>query len=259
MIRLTYLLRRKADRSFEDFQAYWRDVHGPLVAARAGVLNIVKYVQVHALQDPDEHAEDPLRGPMRKPFDGIAELWFRHRDDVVAALGSAEGQAAGAELAEDEARFIDFAGSGAWFGYEAPQINPTPEDLVAIPESSLAKACYPLNHLPEMNLETAQQYWRMYHGPLVRKYGPVLGIKRYVQVHRLDDELNAAFAESRGLGVEPFCGEAEVWIDLAAMAGEPNQEQIAASLALADDEKKFIDFPRSALWLGKEQVVVDRL
>jgi hypothetical protein len=40
-------------------------------------------------------------------FDGVAELWWDSLDDLVAALGSEDGQRANAGLAEDEARFID--------------------------------------------------------------------------------------------------------------------------------------------------------
>ena len=46
MIRLIFALRRKAGMSFEDFQSYWREQHGPLVASHSQHLDIKKYIQV---------------------------------------------------------------------------------------------------------------------------------------------------------------------------------------------------------------------
>ena len=44
-------------------------------------------------------------------YDGILELWWDTLDDVVAAFSSPEATQASAELAEDEARFIDLSRS----------------------------------------------------------------------------------------------------------------------------------------------------
>ena len=49
MIRLTFVLRRKPSMSRVEFQQYWREVHGPLVAKSSTALNILRYVQVHTL------------------------------------------------------------------------------------------------------------------------------------------------------------------------------------------------------------------
>ena len=51
MIRLVFLLRRAPHLSLEEFQTYWRDTHGPLVASHATALGMLRYVQVHALDD----------------------------------------------------------------------------------------------------------------------------------------------------------------------------------------------------------------
>src|SRR4051795_9544126 len=49
VIKLVFCLRRKPTLSREDFQAYWREIHAPLVAERAEVLQIRRYVQSHSL------------------------------------------------------------------------------------------------------------------------------------------------------------------------------------------------------------------
>ena len=51
-------------------------------------------------------------------FDGVAELWWDSLDDLLAAFGSEDGQRANAELAEDEARFIDLERSSLFLAEE---------------------------------------------------------------------------------------------------------------------------------------------
>src|SRR5260221_12725022 len=123
MIRLTFVLRRKAGMSLADFQKYWREVHGPMVAKHATRLNILRYVQVHTLEDPIDDQLAGARGGMERPYDGVAELWWANRG---ALLGTATAQADAKELLEDECRFIDLANSPLWFNYEYPQGEPPP-------------------------------------------------------------------------------------------------------------------------------------
>ena len=52
MIRLVFVLRRKPSTSREEFQKYWHERHGPLVASHATNLNILRYLQDHTLDDP---------------------------------------------------------------------------------------------------------------------------------------------------------------------------------------------------------------
>lgn len=258
MIRITYLLRRKPDMSFEEFQRYWREEHGPLVAGHAQRLGIRRYVQVHTIADPEENQQEGERGKMLKPWDGVAELWFQNREVLAAGLADKAARAAGAELLEDEKRFIDHAGSAIWVAYECPQINPTPETLVASPLSPCVKFYYPLQLLEGKDFDEAQLYWRMNHGPLVRQFGPAMRAQRYVQVHRLRDELNDALAEARGMSPNRWIGHAELWFDQNDW-GAQTTEAREAQRALVEDEAKFIDFSKSAMWLAKEHVFVDRL
>ena len=100
-------------------------------------------------------------------------------------------------------------------------------------------------------------YWRDEHGPLVRSFQSVLGIRRYVQVHRVDTPFNDVLRQSRG-ALEPFDGTAEVWWDdlESLAAGTSTPEGVAAAQALLEDEARFIDLGRSALWLGEEVEVI---
>jgi len=61
----------------------------------------------------------------------------------------------------------------------------------------MVKLTFCLRRLPDMSLADFQRYWLENHSPLVRERAPVLGIKRYVQVHRLDSPANDALRSSR--------------------------------------------------------------
>ena len=121
----------------------------------------------------------------------------------------------------------------------------------------MIKLTFCVRKLPHMSLAEFQRYWLENHGPLVRDRAAVLGIKRYVQVHRLDSPVNDAMRASRQAG-DPYDGVAELWWDsveeFAAAAGTPEGRQ--AGQELLSDERKFIDLRRCALWVGEEHEIV---
>lgn len=256
MIRLTYLLRRKPGLSRGDFQAHWRAVHGPLVAGHVEHLDLLRHVQVHTLGDEDGGARSRARGEMEPPYDGVIEIWWESIETLERAMASDEGQRAATELLEAERDFVDLPASPLWFNYEYPQVNPTPENLVARERSTIVKSFYPLRARPELSDDEAQLYWRTRHGPLIRRgaWGRLL---RYVQVHRVPHPLEETLREARGTTVEPYLGHAESWRDRTT-ASVVTPESQAFSESAVEDERKFIDFSRSSMWFSKEHVVVDR-
>ena len=117
MIKLTFCLRRRPDMTPEEFQRYWRKTHAALVAERAEVLGIRRYVQFHTADLPRLHQSLQRRnGGAPQPYDGVAELWFDSLDDFVG--GSPEKTQASAELLADERNFIDLPNSPMWLGEE---------------------------------------------------------------------------------------------------------------------------------------------
>ncbi len=256
VIRLVYLLRRKPELSLDAFQRYWRETHGPLVASVATVLDIRRYVQVHAVDDPVNAAMQTARGGMEPAYDGVAELWFESDEALAETMASSEGQAAGAMLLEDEAKFIDLPQSPLWLNVEYPQVNPQGEALIATPRSSWQKLYFPLRLRSALGFEAGQRYWRMHHGPLIRSQAQAAGIHRYQQVHRLQSEMEETLRAARGTAVDPYDGHAEVWVD-RAIRREGVEVQRANERAI-EDEAKFIDFKRSTMWMGKELFFVDR-
>ncbi len=123
MIKLTFCLHRLPELSREEFQRYWFENHAPLVRKHAEALRIQRYVQMHSASDElDEVLRATRGGP--EGYDGVAELWWKNREDMLAATQSPEGVAAGRELLEDERRFIDLSRSPLWLGEEKPVIEP---------------------------------------------------------------------------------------------------------------------------------------
>ncbi len=258
MIRLIYPIRRLPNLSLAEFHAYWHDIHGPLVVKNAGALAANRYIQVHTIDNPDLAAAREARG-MTEPYDGVAELWWDNPEAVAEAGGTPEGQEAGLELLEDEKKFIDFSRSSLWFAMELPQVNSTPENIIAAERSTIVKFYYVLHRLPNLSREDCQLYWRMNHGPLIRSWAPAMGILRYIQVHTLDDAIADQPRKNRGKMEDIYDGHAELWMDGAerAVIGQTPEGQLAGQAA-AEDEAKFIDFSRSSFWTGKEHIFLER-
>ena len=118
MIKLVFSLRRRPDMTRDEFQAYWRESHAPLVSRHADTLRIRRYVQTHARASELAAAQSSARGSEPDVYDGEAELWWDSLEDVVAVLSTPAGQQAALELLEDERRFIDLERSPLWIGEE---------------------------------------------------------------------------------------------------------------------------------------------
>ena len=121
----------------------------------------------------------------------------------------------------------------------------------------MIKLTFCLVRLPHLTREAFQDYWWNTHGPLVASVAETLQIRRYLQFHSLSAEASAAIRATRD-APEEYDGVAELWFDsLEAMAANAKRpEAQAAGRTLLEDERKFIDLPRSPLWLGEERVVV---
>ncbi len=91
MFKVIFLVKRRADMSREDYQAYSTEQHAPIVA---GLPGIRKYIVNYSL------AANPEDEPVH---DGIVELWFDQQADFEAALASDSGQRALA----DQDNFLD--------------------------------------------------------------------------------------------------------------------------------------------------------
>lgn len=122
----------------------------------------------------------------------------------------------------------------------------------------MIKLVFTLRRREDITREEFQRYWREQHAPLVRRHADALRIRRYVQVHARDTDLDEAIAGPRGSEPRFYDGVAELWWDsleelAAAFSSDAGR---AAGQELLEDEQRFIDLPRSPLWLGEENVVI---
>jgi uncharacterized protein (TIGR02118 family) len=126
----------------------------------------------------------------------------------------------------------------------------------SIGRNAVLKLTFCLRRLPTLSLAEFQDYWLNKHGPLVRSLQPALGMVRYVQLHRLPGDLADGMRRVRG-APEPYDGVAELWWESeeSYRAARRNSAAREAGRELLEDEAKFIDLPRSPLWLSREEVI----
>lgn len=119
------------------------------------------------------------------------------------------------------------------------------------------KVIYCLRRLPRLTVEEFQSYWFEVHGPLVRAHREVLRIVRYVQIHTGSGPFQEKLRAFRG-SPEPYDGVAEIWYAsrdaLESLGRDPAARE--ASRLLYEDEKRFVDSPRSPIFFGEEKTVV---
>ena len=106
--------------------------------------------------------------------------------------------------------------------------------------------------------EEFQRYWKEEHAELVQRHAGLLRIRRYVQTHARDTDLDDALAGSRGSEPRQYDGVAELWWDSIddLVQAATSEEGQTAQQALLEDERRFIDLANSPIWLGEEIAVI---
>ena len=98
MVKFIICVKRKAGMTHEEFSAYWRNNHGPLVRSVPEFMRHVrKYVQCHLVQ-----GALPLGG--MGEYDGVAELWFDSVESLTTAFNEPRYLAI---IRPDELKFAD--------------------------------------------------------------------------------------------------------------------------------------------------------
>jgi len=106
MFKTMFFLYRRSDMSPEEFQAYSRGTHVPIVSKVPG---LKRYVVNHVAANPAGAAH---------ACDAVAERWFESTETFQAALGSAEGAAA----LGDQPNYLDMDRTHVLFVEESPII-----------------------------------------------------------------------------------------------------------------------------------------
>jgi len=98
MVKYIICATRKAGLSHEEFSAYWRERHGPLVRSVPEFARYVrKYVQCHLVK-----GSAPLGSG--GTYDGVAELWFDSVEDLQKAFSEPRYLEI---IRPDEQKFVD--------------------------------------------------------------------------------------------------------------------------------------------------------
>lgn len=106
-IKLSVIIKRRPDLTFEEFERHWNGPHADLVTSVPEFTRHVRrYVQAHLVNDyTGKDDSSKLQSQWGKAdFDGIAELWFDNPDDMVAAFTEPKFLE---KIAPDDAKFVD--------------------------------------------------------------------------------------------------------------------------------------------------------
>lgn len=120
----------------------------------------------------------------------------------------------------------------------------------------MVKLVYCIRRRAELSAEEFHRYWLEEHGPRVRRHARALGALRYVQSHTLDSPHNEALRGSRGMA-PAHDGITELWwSDLASFEKAlGTADGMEAGRDLLEDERHFIDFEASTLFLSEEHEI----
>jgi uncharacterized protein (TIGR02118 family) len=95
MVKLTCLLKRKPGLTPEEFHAYWRNHHGPLMAATQSGSHVFRYEQ-------NPKPLSSYQGDADDGYDGVTVQWFETMDDYEASIGAPDV----GEVMADVAKFL---------------------------------------------------------------------------------------------------------------------------------------------------------
>ena len=118
MIKLVYIVAKRADISEKDFHEYWLTKHGPLVRGFAKSMRAKKYVQSHTVFEDAGKQIRNTRPKMKETYDGITEVWWDTIEDFSGGGAVQERAEAARTLLEDESKFIDFEHSSIFLTEE---------------------------------------------------------------------------------------------------------------------------------------------
>ncbi len=246
MIRIVYVFHRRKDISRKKCHSYWKDIHAQKVKEHADVLGITGYAQLHTTGSAFFNW---MMRKFRKTmpcFDGTAEYWI-DKDKMAAALETEDGKKAMVELVDDEKQFIDHSRSSIFLAREHLIID-NYDGKKKKPVQKLTWVGSPLDNLTP---EQFQDHYLNMHAPLVKDHMDVLGVERYFQVHTFNDPLNETLRSMRGT-IEPFLVHAEFIWDFKNLF---TSEARLPMKDIAEDEKRFINFLKSAIWRADEYVI----
>ncbi len=115
MIRLVYCINRREDISIEEFRDFWNDRRlSELYKEYSVVFKTTRIMRNLVLKVPMNLTISERRG-MRKPYDGIIEIWWESARELLAVNEATEAKELLRKIAEYEDQFADRARSTIFF------------------------------------------------------------------------------------------------------------------------------------------------
>ncbi len=243
--RLVYIYRRLPGLTSAEFLQYWQNVHAPLVVQNAATLGIKGYIQLHTI-DVVGNIIWQISHQSLPAYDGAAEF-FVDLDTFTAALDTAEGQQTMQLLIDDKRNFADLSRSAVWLAKEHlfRKIPRSPGEPVTI-------FTWVGTGIPGLTPEEFQDYYLNNHGRFPIRHPEVLGVHEYIQLHAMDNPLNDILRTMHGSAAPYYVHLYSIW-DFSKM-GTPQAMPIMQQIF--EDEPNFVDFTNSALWYGREHIIV---
>jgi uncharacterized protein (TIGR02118 family) len=101
VIKMIFMLKRRAGMSREEFVRYYESTHAKL--GEKHVVNAARYVRRYLKGLPE-----PFTGTVTEPdYDVITELWFHNQADMEAAMSYLRKAEVTQEIARDEENLFD--------------------------------------------------------------------------------------------------------------------------------------------------------
>ncbi|WP_180899113.1 EthD domain-containing protein [Martelella soudanensis] len=118
MIKITYSIFARKDLAPDIVRSRWMDEHGDMVRRFSEKLRLARYVQTLRTPHRLEGVMAASRNqPAQYPF-GMAELYWRSREDLEWSFTDADARECYRQLLEDEKRFAERTEWMPWIGAE---------------------------------------------------------------------------------------------------------------------------------------------
>ena len=213
VIRLVFLLRRKAGLSLSELRDRWRLDHGPTRGRQPDRPGGVALHPVAPHRRPDERGDGAAAAGWRSRINGVAELsWWSSEEGGARPAAPRRGAAPGRPCSPT--RPSSSISPRRRCGSPTSTRRSTRRRRTSSPARRTASSsCRSSCAIPRAMSSDgqAQRYWRVQHGPLIRSMAAASGVLRYQQVHRFESPVEASLRASRGTQVESYTGHAEAW------------------------------------------------
>ncbi|MBS7700631.1 MULTISPECIES: EthD domain-containing protein [unclassified Chelatococcus] len=246
MLKLNFCMRKRPDRSLNEFSNYWREQHGPYaLKGRTARLGMRRYVQNHLVATPLSEPLASLAASANAPYEGICQLWFDGEDAVLATRSSIDGAAATQDLVDDERRFLDLPNCAIRFYREESCISGTPGS--GAHKVVLAMSLEQAGDAALLERQVAKALLRQ---------DKATGIVRAVHNFGLDTPANVKLREPRANDQEGFDYLLELWFaDYASMAaGIETPDGILPRLVTIT--RSYCPDGQMSAWIAEERVMI---